>query len=209
MELPEQIAGVNGWKVREMFKALMKGGAKFEWKRGIPKLVPREVTPDLIESSLDVTFEDAPRIHAALVAEGWIESDTFVLTRRGMALAQHVDRERISRAEAEKILDRVLDWADRVNAAPDARVKVKSICLYGSLERGEPEVGDIDLFIEFTTLELGGDLQPEDMDLEDGLAEELVGISEYISASCQWESAIMSDVPRRQVFPRSPERGHC
>jgi hypothetical protein len=40
-----------------------------------------------------------------------------------MALVQRPDRPRISRVEAEKILQQVLDWADRINAQSDARLE--------------------------------------------------------------------------------------
>jgi predicted nucleotidyltransferase len=202
MELPKRIAGVDARKVREVFKTLLEGENKFVWKNGVPSVVPRKVTPDLIDASLNVSGAEAQRIHAALIAEGWIEPNKFVPTRRGMALAQHVDRSRISRTDAEKILDEVLDWADRINADAGTRVKLKAIYLFGSLERGEAEVGDIDLFVEFTTLDLGDELQPEDMDRENEMAEELTSISEYVSPSSELDRKMMSDVPSRQVFPR-------
>jgi predicted nucleotidyltransferase len=189
-----------------MFKTLMEGETKFVWKDGVPNVVPRKVTLDLIKASLSVTDGDAQRIHTALVAEEWIEPGKFVPTRRGMALAQHIDRPHISRAAAEEILDRVLHWADSINADEDARVKLRAIYLFGSLERGEPEVGDIDLFVEFMTLDLGDNVEPKDMDRERELFEELTSISDYISPSSELDRKIMSDVPCRQVFPRPSSR---
>ena len=118
-----------------------------------------------------------------------------------MALTHHVDRPKLPRAEAEVILGQVLEWADRTNAVADARVKVTAIHLYGSLERGADEVGDIDLFIEFTTMDLGEDMQPEDMERESELCEELSAISEYVSPSSALDRMMMDDVSMRQVFP--------
>ncbi len=89
------------------------------------------------------------------------------------------------------------------NAVLDARVKVKPIHVYGSLERGADEVGDIDLFVEFTTLDLGMDLQPEDEEIEDELLKELTGISDYLSLSSYLDRMMMDDVPKRQIFPRA------
>ena len=43
------------------------------------------------------------------------------------------------------------------------------------MERGADEVGDVDLFVEFTTMDLGDDLQSDDQEREDELAEELAG----------------------------------
>jgi predicted nucleotidyltransferase len=91
-------------------------------------------------------------------------------------------------------------WVDQKNAVLDARVKVKTIHLYGSPERGADEVGDIDLFVEFTTLDLGMDLQPEDEEIEDELLKELTGISDYLSFPFRM---MMDDVPKRQIFPQA------
>lgn len=202
MELPETIAGLDPRDVREMFRALMAAETKCEWKDGMPSIDARRVTSALIEAALKVPAAEAKRIQAELVTEGWIESEKFTPTRKGMALSQHDDRAKISRAEAEALLDQVLAWADCTNAVPDARVKVKTIHLYGSLERGADEVGDVDLFVEFTTMDLGDDLQPDDQEREDELAEELAGISEYLSLSSVFDRMMMEDVPMRQVFPR-------
>jgi predicted nucleotidyltransferase len=118
-----------------------------------------------------------------------------------MALSQYTDRPKIARAEAEKILANVLAWAADTNAVPNARVKVKAIDLFGSLQRGEPFVGDVDIFIEFTTMELGADLEPEDMGREVELLEELSQISDYVSPSSVFDREYMVDVPRHRVFP--------
>jgi predicted nucleotidyltransferase len=203
MDLPEKIAGIDARKIRAVFKTLMEREIEYKWNGGAPIIVPRKVTPDLIECSLGLPGAEAQQIQEMLVAEGWIEPEKFVPTSQGMALAQHIDRPRLSRREAEDILDQVLNWADRINANVQARVKLKAICLFGSLERGEAEVGDIDLFVAFTTLDLGDDLQPEDMDRQTEMVEELKGISEYISPSCELDMMMMSDVPKKQVFPRS------
>ncbi len=202
MELSETIAGLDPRDVRDMFRALMAAETKCQWKDGMPSIEARRVTSELIETALKVPAAEAKRIQAELVAEGWIESGKFTPTRKGMALSQHADRAKISRAEAQALLDQVLAWADRTNAVSDARVKVKTIHLYGSLERGADEVGDIDLFVEFTTMDFGDDLQPDDQEREDELAEELAGISEYLSPSSVFDWMMMEDVPTRQVFPR-------
>lgn len=168
----------------------------------VPSIEVRRITSDFIEAQLGVSSNQAQHIQAELVAEGWIEPGKFTPTRSGMALTHYVDRPKLPRADAEALLNKALEWADRTNAAADARVIVKTIHLYGSLERGADEVGDIDLFVEFTTMELGDDLQPEDMDRESELCEELSAISEYLSPSSGLDREMMSDVSMRQVFPR-------
>lgn len=202
MELPEKIAGLDVSRVKEMFKNFNVQETEIDWNDGAPVVKVRQMTRDFIVGQLEIASGEAQRIQAALVAEGWIESDKLTPTRKGMALSQHVDRPKLPRAEAEALLTKVLDWADRINAVADARVKVKTIHLYGSLLQGADEVGDVDLFIEFTTMDLDADLQCEDMDRENDLSEELASISDYLSPSSWIDRELMGDVPMRQVFPR-------
>jgi hypothetical protein len=202
MELDEKIVGLDARCIREMFKNFSALEPVMDLHNGVPILKGRQMTPDFIAEQLEIAFEEAQRVHAALVAEGWIKPENFTPTRKGMALSQHVDRPKLARAKAEALLDKVLEWADRTNAAAGARVKVKTIHLYGSLLQGADEVGDVDLFVEFTTMDLGEDLQCEDMERENELCEELTSISEYISPSSCIDREMMSDVPMRLVFPR-------
>jgi predicted nucleotidyltransferase len=201
MELPDQVAGRDPRQMRDMLLQFLEQERKYVWKDGVPSVVPNAVTPEFIQTSLSVSAAEAHRILKNLVSEGWVESGRLVPSMQGMALAQHVDRPRLPRAEAEAILNQVIEWAERTNAIPAARVKVKAIQLFGSLMRGEDEVGDIDLFVEFTTMDLGMALEPEDMEREEELAEELSAISEYLSPSSELERQRMA-VPYRQVFPR-------
>ena len=201
MEMPKKIAGFGARKVRAMFKALMGRDIEMEWKDGKPSITPRRVTTELIKTELKVSDFDAQRVQAELVREGWIESGRFTPTRKGMALSQHIDRPKLSRTEAESILEKVLDWAVRTNDHQIARVKVKSIHLFGSLERGKSMVSDIDLFVTFTTLDLGLDLQPEDLKREEILWQELCGISAYLSPTSFLDQLMMTDVPSRRIFP--------
>lgn len=203
MELPEKIADLDARRVREMFKNFTEQESEMDWNDGVPVVKIRRMTPDFIARQLETASGEAQRIQAALVAEGWIEPEKFTPTRKGMALSQHDDRPKLPRAEAEALLAKVLVWADRTNAVADARVKVKTIHLYGSMLKGADEVGDVDLFVEFTTMDLDMDLQCEDMDRENELCEELTNISDYLSPSTGLDREMMSDVPMRQVFPRA------
>jgi hypothetical protein len=80
-------------------------------------------------------------------------------------------------------------------------VRSRTIDLFGSLQRGAAEVGDINLFVVITTMDLGMDLQPKDQEREDELAEELMFISEYISPSSELDQMCMG-VPSTRIFPR-------
>jgi hypothetical protein len=74
--------------------------------------------------------------------------------------------------------------------------------LFGSLNRGAAWVDDMDIFVEVSTMDLGDDLQPEDMEREDELFEEVASISERISPSSEIVRMTMDDVEMRQVFPQ-------
>lgn len=202
MDIPEKIAGFERRQICELFKTFTEQESDLAWEAGVPKLTVRQMTISFICDSLGLQHDHANLVQAALIDEGWIDKDKLTPTRSGMALAQHVDRPKISQAEAEAILNRVLKWAERTNATSDARVKVKTIFLFGSLNRGAAWVDDIDIFVEFTTMDLGDDLQPEDMEREDELCEELASISERISQSSEIDRMIMDDVEMRQVFPQ-------
>lgn len=119
MELPEKISGLDARQVREMFKNFLAQDTEMEWNDRGPVLKVRRVTPDFIAEQLEIAPGEAQRIQAALVAEEWIEPEKLTPTKKGMALAQHVDRPKLPRAEAEALLAQVLDWADRTRAVFD------------------------------------------------------------------------------------------
>jgi hypothetical protein len=202
MELPEKIVGLDARRIREMFKNFTALKSETDFNNGVFIVKIPQMTPDFIAEQLKILSGEAQQLQAALVAKGWIKPEKFTPTRKGMALSQHVDRPKLARAKAEALLNQVLDWADRTNAAAGARVKVKTIHLYGSLAQGADEVGDVDLFVDFTTMDLGEDLQCEDMEREKELSKELTSISEYLSPSSWIDCKMMDDVPMRLVFPR-------
>lgn len=202
MDVPEKVAGLNWRDAQKLLKDLLDSEQKMRWEDGVPHIEVRRITSRFIESTLRVSSEQASLIQEGLVNEGWIRANEFTPTRRGMGLVHHVERPKLPRLAAEAIVDDVVNWAERSNTDAGARVRVRSIRLFGSLEREAAEVSDIDLFVEFSTMELGLDVQPEDISREDELLEELAGISEYISPASEMDRLIMDDVPSRQVFPR-------
>ncbi|MVA22149.1 hypothetical protein GOZ94_24765 [Agrobacterium vitis] len=202
MDLPEKVADFDPQRIVGLFKSFLDREIEFQFGDGLPVCPGRKMSAQIIIDFLNITRPEAELVLKGLITEGYLDPEKLVPTRRGMALSQISDRPKISRAEAEEILENVLVWADHVNADADTQVKLKSIHLFGSLERGQPMVGDIDLFVEFTTLDLANDLQPEDQDREDELCDELVELSEYLSPSGDLQREMMSDVPMRQIFPR-------
>lgn len=201
MELPEQVAGVAARQVRDMFGKFISTESEYDWTGGLPRLIPRKMDAAYISASLSTSSEAAEEIVSKLVQEGWLEEQKLIPTHAGMALAQHIDRPRIARAEAETLLEQVLVWVEAVNSDTEGRVLVRQVDLYGSLARGEPTVGDVDLVVTFTTMDLGEDLQPEDMDREDELRAELSAISEYLSPATELDKLAMPDADYRTIYP--------
>ncbi len=187
--------------MRELFKSFAELKSELRRNESVLSLAVRRMTPEYVAEFLDLPNAEASRIQSELIAEGWIHEEKLTPTRKGMGLAQHIDREKISRAEAEALVERVISWAVATNAKISARVKIKEIHLYGSLQRAAAWVDDVDLFVEFTTMDLGMDLQPEDMELEHRLCEELCAISDRLSPSTVFDRMSMHDVPTRKVFP--------
>jgi predicted nucleotidyltransferase len=198
VRLPESIAGLDPRLIRDMFATFVDAPTQYDSTGGFPRVVPRKMTADWIAAELDVGNDEGARVHMALIEGGWLDGTKGYPTHRGMALAQHIDRPRISREEAEKILERVVDWATAVNSDTTARVRVKLIELYGSLARGETEVGDIDLIVIYTPDVQ--EIEPDDYDRQDELTEQLVAISEYISPASELDKIAMPDADYQAIF---------
>lgn len=203
MEIPKKVAGVEAPLIIELFKSFLTQKAVTRFENGQPSYTPKQVNIRLVADILSVSPQEASRIHLKLIEEGWIDAVKLTPTKSGMGLSQYVDRPKLLQADADAIVAKVVDWAHQVNAAPGARVKVRTMHLYGSLHRRAKEVRDIDLFVEFTTMELGDDMRPEDFDREGELCQELAAISEYLSPASELERKSMSDEPMAQIFPRS------
>lgn len=178
MELPPKVAGRDPREMRDLFRAFVDEAREAEWS---PTSPPRVMDASYASLKLGLELPAAEKLVAALVDEGWLK-DRLVPSTRGMALANHNDRDRLPRAQADKIVRDLLDWADSLNATAP-RVGVMSIEIYGSYESALPDVGDIDVIVIFTTHDLiqSGDIEPEDEEREDELLEEIAAISEYIS----------------------------
>ncbi|MDR6831010.1 putative nucleotidyltransferase [Bosea robiniae] len=201
MDLPEKVAGVDPLKMRDLFVAFLDSEPGYQKVYGLRVPLPRHMTVEFIGHELAVSQVDAIQIQKRLISEGWLVAEKLSPTSKGMALSQYTDRPKIARAEAKKILASVLAWAADTNKVANARVKVKAIDLFGSVQRGEPFVGDVDIFVEFTTMDLGADLEPRDMAREAELLQQLSQISEYVSPSSAFDRELMSNVPRERVFP--------
>ena len=167
--------------------------------QGMPKMKPKRMDAVYVASKLQVSKDEANNIVRGLTEEGWLKPDKLVPTTRGMALAQHQNRPRITRREADEIVEQTIEWAKRVNAQDGARVKVLYIDLFGSYITLSGDVGDVDMVVKFNTHDLE-DLQPEDMEVEIELLEELRNISEYISPSDELDQLTLDGQKFKRIF---------
>jgi hypothetical protein len=99
----------------------------------------RSVFPTLIHGS-----------HALEVASllGLLDDERSELTPTGRAVAHSRSVVKTELAKARAILNRLLERFEAINADPDRLISINRVYLYGSVMRGDPLVGDIDLEIE-------------------------------------------------------------
>lgn len=202
MILPPKIATLDPRRVRDMFKAFNEADTEYDLSGAAPKFVLRRMTRTYVRDELNLSDAKADEVHRSLIEEGWIDAERLCPAHQGMGLANHLDLPRISREEGLELVERVLDWVDRANADENSRVRIKSIELYGSLERGSADIGDVDIVVAFNTMDLDDGPLPEDMDREDELAAELTAISPYISPATELDKLGMPHANYRQIYPR-------
>ncbi len=99
----------------------------------------RSVFPTLIHGS-----------HALEIAGllGLLDDERSELTSTGRAVAHSRSVVKADLTKARAILDQLLERFEAINADPDRLISINRVYLYGSVMRGDPLVGDIDLEIE-------------------------------------------------------------
>ncbi|ASR53673.1 hypothetical protein [Blastomonas fulva] len=99
----------------------------------------RSVFPTLIHGS-----------HALEIAGllGLLDDERSDLTPTGRAVAHSRSVVKTELTKARGILDQLLERFVAINADPDRLISINRVYLYGSVMRGDPLVGDIDLDIE-------------------------------------------------------------
>lgn len=112
--------------MREMFKNFTAQGTEVECNDGATVVNVYRMTPDFIAEQLEVASDEAQAYRRRWLAKKWIEPERSSPRREDRALSQHFYRQKLPRGGGSPSRQ-VLDWADRTNAAADARVKVKTI----------------------------------------------------------------------------------
>lgn len=199
MRLPNEVAGRDASEMRDLFKKFIDEG-QTDFGGNFRVGTPRNMDASWVSARLNVTEEVARSIVEALVEEGYLK-ERLVPAIKGMALAGHLDRDRITRSEADRIIAKLIEWAKELEAT-GPRVRVKSLEIFGSYLTDADDLGDIDVVVIFTTYDLtqSGDLEPEDTEREDELCAEISSISEYISPHQLWDRLTLAGEEFRLIF---------
>lgn len=107
----------------------------------------------------------APMFIAAMIAEGYLEETglcdskeesrgpRYRITEKARELTRVSFSPRLTREKAIEKLDAFLARVAQANANVSHGLRITNVCLYGSLIRDEPDVGDIDLAVLTTWVE--------------------------------------------------------
>ncbi len=200
MRLPNEVAGRDAREIRELFRKFVDGGQEGFGNMGFLPPPARRLDAAWVGSQLNVVEEVARSIVESLVKEGYLK-ERLVPTVKGMALAGHVDRDPITRAEANRIIAGLIKWATKLEAN-GPRIRVKSLEIFGSYLTNADTFNDIDVIVIFTTHDLmqSGELEPEDFEREEELISEIVSISEYISPACLLDRLTLAGEEFRLIY---------
>jgi predicted nucleotidyltransferase len=200
MRLPSDVAGRDAREMRDLFRKFIDGGQGGSGGNGVQSAAARRFDTAWVCAQLNMTEEVARSLVESLVEEGYLK-ERLVPAVKGMALAAHIDRDPITRAEADRIIDDLIAWATKLEATGQ-RIRVKSLEIFGSYLTNADTLGDIDVVVIFTThdLMLSGDLQFEDLEREEELADEIASLSEYISPARLWDRLTLASEEFRLIF---------
>jgi len=112
----------------------------------------RHGDPDLLGGlrSVFASRLEARTVYDACVSEGLVDPRSCRPTKDGEAFAHASLRCRTPATRAWELLDELLGWVDVYNKDPDHTRFVDQIWLFGSLMRGEVDVADVDLAIDWS-----------------------------------------------------------
>ena len=141
----QRLAGCTLLEIRNILRGLAYTDTPFTVEFLARRLEKTE------EPSL-AALEQAQRLADGLIVNGLAvinEDMRFVLTDTGLSLRAATATKRFKRARADKAIAKMLGVAAEVNADPIFLYDVAWIAVYGSYITDEPDLGDIDLAIEF------------------------------------------------------------
>jgi hypothetical protein len=133
MDLPKgDICSQPAIRIRDLLRNFLALPADRKFVDGKLHTNPRRLNKAFVPTELHVSEATAANLIACLSDAGFLLPDKTVPTASGMALANAKRRTRISRARADALLQKVADFARRVNGRSAARVAIASIDVFGS-----------------------------------------------------------------------------
>ncbi len=114
-----------------------------------------DISQDDFCRALGAPPDEAMPVLKIMVNEGFFEprddSSTFAPTARLRQLALAQVSNGLTRAEAEALLERIIDAGRRVNRSPEKySLTVRRIAVFGSYLGDKPKLGDLDVAVELS-----------------------------------------------------------
>jgi predicted nucleotidyltransferase len=117
------------------------------------------ITAENVETALGVTGGEATAVLRAMVDAGFIEPESeqrwghkegqFSITDAGSRLCVARFVKRITREKADTLVRQMLERVNEINGRDELIFRVKRVRAFGSYAGDAPEVGDIDLAVEW------------------------------------------------------------
>jgi len=140
----DTLAGLPLIKIRDFLRSYPKGYS---------------ITAASVEADLGLTKIEAEAVLQAIVDAGFIEpkyerreggaSSQFSITVLGSRLSVARFVKRITRAKADALVSEMLDRVAEINERDELVFRVKRVRAFGSYAGEAPEVGDIDLAVDW------------------------------------------------------------
>lgn len=191
------IGGLDAVRVRDALRAFLAIETT-SFQDGEFRFERKKVTADFLARELLITEHEGGALLATLIADGYIDAGKLTPTYLGMALTQAEDRDRLPRAEADRILTEFLAAVSAANERTEGRILIERIHVFGSYFEGAETVGDIDLLIEAP---VPADVEPEDMEEYDQVIES-VKVSDYLSFHDELDVVAMG-ANKRVIYDRA------
>lgn len=186
-------------QVQRVLKAFLDLPSQDYFQDGQYVRVPKRMSVPFIETELACSSEQAEALLGELLDMGYLLAERLIPTTQGMALMNARTDPRISRAQAQAIVNRLVEVAENENSRPGARMFIDQIDIFGSYVSDRADLGDVDVFVSIPLIE---DLQPEDMDEIDRLSNALQEISPYVSLHNELDP-VAADAKKETIYVRN------
>lgn len=186
-------------QVQELLRKFIGIESKSEFVDGAFVRHRKILDSAFIERHFKCGHDKAKLLLAELISGEYLDGSRLTPLPKGMGLAHDKGLPRISRADAEKIVEDLIAAAIAVNARLGARVFVESLDVFGSYVSGKPTLGDVDVRL---VMVVEGEHQPEDQYEMDEI-NDMLQVSDYVSFTGEYD-IVANQAPRIRIFARTP-----